>query len=33
MDIVLRNLHLKASGLSVKQLYAVNWPNNLDVTS
>lgn len=33
VDVILRDLHLETSRLSVKQLHAVNRPDNLDVTS
>lgn len=32
VNVILRDLHLETSRLSVKQLHAINWPNNLDVT-
>lgn len=33
VDVVLRDLHLETSRLSIKQLHAINRPNHLDVTS
>lgn len=31
VDVVLRDLHFKTSRFSIKQLHAINWPNNFDV--